>query len=330
MSQPMTTLQDAPVLERARAGDVSGPVLGELLAAEADLTSADLSGANLDGADRTGLSLFKASLRGASLRNADLTNVELSGADLEGADLEGARLAGAGLGMARLVDVNAFNADLSNTTLNGADLTKGYFNCAILRGARLRETNLASTDFRSADLRDAELSLSQVGGACFDDADLRGSRLRGIGDFESASWYGVDLRDINFAGAYRLRRHIIDENYLREFREAGRLQGVLYEVWRVTSDCGRSLGRWVIIIALVVLTFAGLFAMAGLDTGSHPPGVMTWLYYSTVTLTSLGYGDVLPVSAFGQVLVMIEVALGYTLLGGLISILANKMARRGE
>ncbi len=174
------------------------------------------------------------------------------------------------------------------------------------------------------------MSLSTVEGANFDDADLRGARLRALVGFESASWFGVDLRDVNFAGAYRLRRFIADENYLREFREAGRLENALYWIWWATSDCGRSLGRWMGNIFIVAALFAGLFAVAGIRTGDHAREPLTFLYYSVVTLTSLGYGDIVPTSSASQVLVMLEVCIGYMMLGGLISILANKMARRAE
>ena len=54
------------------------------------------------------------------------------------------------------------------------------------------------------------------------------------------------------------------------------------------------------------------------------------LYYSVVTLTTLGYGDVVPASIWAQLLAMVEVLLGYVMLGGLLSIFANKMARRAE
>ena len=65
------------------------------------------------------------------------------------------------------------------------------------------------------------------------------------------------------------------------------------------------------------------------DYGDHE----TWLspiYFSVVTVTTLGYGDALPASAMAQLLVMIQVTGGYLMLGGLISILSNKLARRAE
>jgi voltage-gated potassium channel Kch len=54
------------------------------------------------------------------------------------------------------------------------------------------------------------------------------------------------------------------------------------------------------------------------------------LYYSVVTLTTLGYGDVVPASPTAQVLAMCEVVLGYVMLGGLLSIFSNKMSRRAD
>jgi hypothetical protein len=169
-----------------------------------------------------------------------------------------------------------------------------------------------------------------VAHACFNDADLRGARLRAVTGFRSAQWYGTDIRDINFAGAYQLRRHVVDENYLREFRESGRLQRGLYGIWWLTSDCGRSLGRWTAVILAVAVVFTALFGVVGVRVGNYDPGIITYFYYSVVTLTTLGYGDIVPNSTLGQVLVIVEVCIGYMMLGGLMSIFANKMARRGE
>lgn len=52
------------------------------------------------------------------------------------------------------------------------------------------------------------------------------------------------------------------------------------------------------------------------------------LYYSIVTFSTLGFGDISPISLESKHWVMIEVTTGYIMLGGLISIFANKLARR--
>jgi hypothetical protein len=61
----------------------------------------------------------------------------------------------------------------------------------------------------------------------------------------------------------------------------------------------------------------------------HPewPG-LSLIYYSIVTFTTLGFGDIYPKPCWLQFWVALEVILGYIMLGGLISILANKLARR--
>ncbi len=51
-------------------------------------------------------------------------------------------------------------------------------------------------------------------------------------------------------------------------------------------------------------------------------------YYSVVTFTTLGFGDVIPTTQVAAYWVMAEVILGYIMLGGLISIFANKVARQ--
>lgn len=83
------------------------------------------------------------------------------------------------------------------------------------------------------------------------------------------------------------------------------------------------------VILSIAVIFAHLYQFAGVDFGEHANAVTPY-YFSVITLTSLGYGDISPVSEFGQLLTMIEVLLGYIALGGLLSIFSNKMARRAN
>ncbi len=54
----------------------------------------------------------------------------------------------------------------------------------------------------------------------------------------------------------------------------------------------------------------------------------TLIYYSVVTFTTLGFGDITPKTPEATRWVMAEVIIGYIMLGGLISIFATKVARR--
>jgi hypothetical protein len=100
-------------------------------------------------------------------------------------------------------------------------------------------------------------------------------------------------------------------------------------LWWLTSDCGRSLGRWALFILTVTCLFAGLYSVVDVDFGPYETSFSPF-YYSVVTLTTLGYGDVVPASAAAQAIAAIQALFGYVGLGGLLSILSNKMARRAD
>ncbi len=294
-----------------------------------DLSGVDLSGSDLSGANLKGAKLFKANLRNVNLKNANLEGAELSGADLSGAHLENVNASGAGFGMAKMVKTNLFNANLENATLTMADLSGSKMLCCRFTGARLREAKIIDADLTNADLRNADMSLSVVKGSNFTNADMRGARIRLISGYEKAKWIGVDIRDINFSGAYMMRRFIMDQNFLKEFKERNRLTRIIYYLWLITSDCGRSMIRWWCWSILLITVFGVLYSIVGVDYGEHK----TWLspfYYSVVTFTTLGYGDVVPASLLAQMIAIVEVTVGYIMLGGLLSIFTNKMARRAE
>ncbi|RMG03892.1 MAG: hypothetical protein D6726_04550 [Nitrospirae bacterium] len=294
-----------------------------------DLSGFDFSGANLSNANLEGARLFKAKLSGAVFNKANISGAELSGADLEGANLEEVKGRNVGLGMAKLKGALLFQADLSGATVTMTDLTGADLRCCNFRGARLRQAKIIGADLTNADLRDTDMSLSQVDGSNFTNADLRGARLRQVSGYDSATWIGVDIRDINFSGAYLMRRFIMDQNFLKEFRERSKATRVLYYIWWITSDCGRSMLRWCGWTLLLIVLFGVLYMIVGVDYGAHP----TWLspfYYSVVTLTTLGYGDVIPANTASQIIAMVEVVTGYIMLGGLLSIFTNKMARRAD
>ena len=295
----------------------------------ANLSGADLRNVDLSGRDLSGIQLFNADLRGANLQDANLENAEFSTANLEGANFDGARCKRAGFGRANLRSVSMFRADLERATLTQANLENANLSCTNMHNCRVREANLTATDFTEADLRHAELSLSTIHKANFTNADLRHTRLRMMRQFKTANWIGVDIRDVNFSGAYLMRREIIDQNFIKEFRSYSKLTGILYYPWLWTCDCGRSMFRWCCCIGLLLVLFAGLYSVVGIDYGAYQTSLSP-LYFSVVTLTTLGFGDVAPNCLAGQIVVMVEVSIGYIMLGGLLSIFSNKLARRGD
>lgn len=52
------------------------------------------------------------------------------------------------------------------------------------------------------------------------------------------------------------------------------------------------------------------------------------LYYSVVTFTTLGYGDITPKEVLGQILVMFEVIIGYIMLGIYVFLIGNQVSKK--
>jgi len=292
-----------------------------------DLSGCDLSGADLSRANLTDARLVGTNLQGATLFRARLDGTEFMAANLQDADLSEAAGTRTGFGQTNLQGARLFDGKFAESSFTGANLRDADCRVADLQQARFRDANLRGTQLDRANLEEAELSGADVNGASFHDANLTSSTLRDVRGYSDANWVGVDIRNVNFCGAYLLRRHIMDENYIHEFRSQGPMYAAIHWVWSITSDCGRSLGRWCVFTALIAIAYAGLYTLVDIDYGSHPTAFST-LYFSVVTFTTLGYGDVLPASAGAQALVLSEVLLGYLSLGGALSIMANKLARR--
>lgn len=295
----------------------------------ADLTGQDLRSTVLTGVDLSDARLSGADLRGCSLRGSTLEGAQFVGADLTGADLTDCRASGAVFGQADLTDTSFFGADLSGASLSSSTLHGADLRAADLDQARLREVDLTKADLSRATITEVDLTDAVVTGARFNDADLSRSELRGLKHFETADWIGVSVLDIDFSGAYLVRREIMDQNYLFEFRTRDQLHSILYKVWKATSDCGRSVTRWAAMTVMVALLFAVFYTIVDIDYGPNRTALSP-LYFSVVTITTLGYGDALPKSLVAQILVMLEVAVGYMMLGGVLSIFATRMGRRAD
>lgn len=312
-----------------RPQDLRGIDLAREDLAGLDLSRCDLSGAHLAQANLSKANLSFCKLGEAVLFEATLTGAELLSADLRGADLNQSKADRAGFGGANLTGMLAVAASFEGATFSKGTLVDADLRGANLADARMQTADLTRANFAKADLRRVDLQESEVGQADFTDADLRGARLKRIAGFEDAAWIGTDVRDVDFCGAYLVRRHIMDENYLFEFRTRSQLSGVLFRIWSVTSDCGRSFTRWALWTVLVAVLFGLAYTQVDLDYGDHQT-FLSSMYFSVVTLTTLGYGDVLPASVAAQILSVAEVVLGYVALGGLLSIFASKMSRRAD
>ncbi len=99
-------------------------------------------------------------------------------------------------------------------------------------------------------------------------------------------------------------------------------------------DYGRGLARLGAYALVIALGFGLIYTLdmrIGWGLMDYSGSAESWLspfYYSIVTYTTLGFGDITPKHWLGEIIVMIEVVLGYVTLGMLLSILADRVARR--
>jgi len=160
---------------------------------------------------------------------------------------------------------------------------------------------------------------------------------------EQPTEFYLDSENMNEVSNPFFKRYVGDQQFIRAFKAKHPFWG---QVWRWSSDYGRSLGLWALWSMLIALSFALLYMpgpawfpkwmrelvpqfhqVTGTDMGLR---LTFWksFYFSIVTFTTLGFGDVVADNTSAHILVTLEVILGYIMLGGLISIFANKLASR--
>jgi hypothetical protein len=83
---------------------------------------------------------------------------------------------------------------------------------------------------------------------------------------------------------------------------------------------------WTLLFALLELVAPGSFHYAGRQAGDP---IEHLLYYSFVTLTTLGYGDVAPVHAVARTLAYLEAVVGQLYIALLIASLVGRYLAAG-
>ena len=294
--------------------------------------------------------------RKACLAGADLHTEDLSGADLSCTDLEGANLSGANLREAHLSHANLKRTDLSPHLLPDPEQDKDEWvlirkhadlSGADLCGADLSGANLWGADLSGSDLKRANLSNTRSWiGVKWNAKNKLGLKLKRLVKYkkidlsERKTAFGDnDVRNADWRGVALLKRYVEDENFLYEYEQTSFpwWRRVLRWLWKWTCDYGRSFKRWSWWSAFLAMVFAVIYwkvfgcnsiAFNVAKLGVDQPGFRGYLYYSVVTFTTLGFGDIVPLTNWARLVVGLEVIAGYIMLGGLISIFANKLARR--
>ena len=88
--------------------------------------------------------------------------------------------------------------------------------------------------------------------------------------------------------------------------------------------------RWIFFIAIPITYIALLWLLVKLESGAEGATIQTFLeavWYSLVTVTTVGYGDLYPVTAAGRVISIIFLVISVGLMGLLISVTLDIVRR---
>ncbi len=282
---------------------------------------ADFSKSNMVGATMINVDLRYALMRKAGIIRGIMEDVQLGQADLYGTDLR---------------ELKTRSCNLRGANLEEADLEAGMLEDTVLVTACMRKCNLRGTVLRKcqcrrADFTDSNMRAADIRGADLRSADLRDCNVVGLVYDRWARYQGIRL-DGCF-GSPQFMRFAKDQEFIEEVRGThdNARWWFLYLPWLVSSDCGRSLALWAGWSVLLALGFGYRYWSMGPEHFeiSHLSWSLSSLFYfSIVTFTTLGYGDILPKTDSGAFWVTLEVIMGYIMLGGIIAIFSNKLARR--
>lgn len=158
-------------------------------------------------------------------------------------------------------------------------------------------------------------------------------------DFKTSSFIGVDTSNVDWSKNPRMKRFIEQQQYVHAAKEG---IDATFGKKAITKPIGWGIKKlislidylsdplnWVMYAVATVLLFAVInsYCFEAIKF-ANDVNWFTPIYYSVVTFSTLGFGDIAPLTWYSQLFAVIEVVLGYVFLGGLVTFLANWLGRR--
>lgn len=208
----------------------------------------------------------------------------------------------------------------NHTDLRGINLSGMRIENADLSNVDLYFSNLNKTVFHNVKLQDSWLSESDIRGAAFEWCNMDKVLVDKVKFNSETKFTGVNLGVINFTLSEMLRDLALGQGRISYLEDNNpKIAWFL----RISCDYGRSIRRWALWVIASVLFFALIYCLfPGLISKN---GFIDSIYFSLITFTTLGYGDITPVGTIGKIVVITEVSLGYVMGGLLVAILSRRV-----
>jgi len=88
-----------------------------------------------------------------------------------------------------------------------------------------------------------------------------------------------------------------------------------------------------ILVAMAVVVLAGTFVMYSIESRAPNAHIKTFLdalWWCIATVTTVGYGDIIPVTNVGRVVALIYMFFGIAMISLVLSIISNRFRKRIE
>ncbi|TQP31219.1 hypothetical protein FLL93_15320 [Vibrio cholerae] len=307
-----------------------------------------------------------AALRGAKLDGFNFNNVTFVNKNGEGADLYGASFINSHFSAVNMSNTYLAEVDMTGAKIAHSIFQNSEFNKATLHDSEFLMTFFDDAEFYESDVRNADFYECSFYEARFSRADLSGAKFLGGGHnplidreirfnmcgmsirnskLSTDTYFHIakvssetDFRTIDFDKArfsaglkqtlqYCNRRHNWEDWYRKNKKSTSKFVSAFWTI----SDYGRSPLRVIQSFFGVCIIFALLYCLGCDLTTEKSMGMLNSIYFSVITMTTLGFGDISAnlSSSLGQILVMLQVILGYVILGALISVLSNLFTSDG-
>lgn len=275
-----------------------------------------LSEANLEKANLTESNLTGAFLKGSNLKKADLTGADLTSSFLLDADLSGANLIETIFIESNLIEVKLNGASLIGANFKETDMTGANLTGAFIEGFKINNTNLINVIWAEKRTNKNEMDFSKIKCTLHELVQIK-NYYQEIGNFKLADAFYIEQIE-------RIQR-LIPRNERTIIRRIG------YRLWRLSSNYGVSIWRWQAWLLSIAAFFGFVYWKFELIKYSNPllgpVEGYSHFYFSFITITTLGFGDIIAKKGAGEVVVTLEVLLGYMMLGGLMGIFTKKFIR---
>lgn len=282
------------------------------------------------------LSIFQDSFNTGKWTGWDvLGGIDLSDQNLHNVVLENVFLAWSNLSGCVFSQCEFKNVNLIGATLTGARLQSVTLDDRTTIG----QTNIAGADFNAVTLNDSSVrvpfKLKEVTQLYL----IRCLLLAWLGKFsyffleniKHTNFLCCDVSGMNSAEVKRLRiyidwyQHVMHElNYFSSRSFGERLK---FSLALLFTKCWHSYSVLAVMSFFVIFVY-GVVYYLGAEGFAGISGFIAAVYFSVVTFTTLGYGEIHPITDFSRILVVTEVLIGYVLMGSFIFLIGHKVNDR--